>query len=256
MKNGVKIVKIIDYVINKDSTILKTMDKINKNKKGFVIVVDENKVCGVLTDGDIRRELIKNENLNKNINNIYTKDFTYLTLNDGFKKVVEFFKDKNIKFLPILDNDKKLINIITKDNLHTLLLQNIEYTPLYDFDSLDDSVLEHEIYPRPWGFYKTVILNDFCQCKIITLKPNSSISLQKHSRREEHWIIVNGHGEAIIDSKKIKIKEGTHIHIPKNTIHRLINTSNSEFLILTEVQLGDYFGEDDIIRIDDEYNRI
>ena len=245
------------FTINKNSTILETMEKINENKKRFLIVIDdENKVCGVITDGDIRRNLIKNQNLCENIKSVYTSNFAYLTMHDGFKKVVEYFKDNNIQFIPIIDENKKLKNIITKNNLHTILLQNIEYTPTYDFNSLDDSILEHEIYPRPWGFYKTVILNEFCQCKIITIKPNSSISLQKHLKREEHWIIVNGFGEAIINTNKIKIKEGTHIHIPKNTIHRLINTSNSEFLILTEVQLGDYFGEDDIIRIEDEYNRV
>lgn len=244
------------YTIDKNSKLLYALEKINSNNKGFLIVMDNEEVCGVITDGDIRRDLIKNENLNKTIETIYMSQFIYLTTEDGFKKVVEHFKDSNIKFLPIIDKNKHLINVITKENLHTLLLKNIEYNPFYDFDSIDDSILEHEIYPRPWGFYKTVILNDFCQCKIITIKPNSSISLQKHLRREEHWIIVNGHGEAIINAEKMEIKEGTHLHIPKDTIHRLINTSDSEFLILTEVQLGDYFGEDDIIRIEDEYNRI
>ena len=80
--------------------------------------------------------------------------------------------------------------------------------------------------------------------------------MQKHLKREEHWIIVNGVGNAIINDKTITIKEGSHLHIPRNTIHRLINTSDSAFLILAEVQLGDYFGEDDIIRIEDEYHRI
>lgn len=244
------------YTIDLDSSILDAMLKINFNKKGFLIVLSNDKVCGVITDGDIRRNILKNKNLDDSITKIYIRNFAYLTINDGFKNVVEFFKNNKIKFLPILSEDKKLVNIITKNNLHTLLLQNIEYTPYYDFQSLDDTILEHEIYPRPWGFYKTVLLNNFCQCKIITLKPNSAISLQKHLRREEHWIIVNGQGKAIVDDDCIKIKEGMHIHIPINTVHRLINTSDSEYLILTEVQLGDYFGEDDIIRIEDDYNRI
>lgn len=248
--------QIDKYIIDKHSSVFESMEKINDNKKGFLIVTYQQKVCGVLTDGDLRRSIIKNKNLNKTIEDIFNRNYTYLTMTDGFKKVVEYFKEENIKFLPIINKKHELINIITKENLHILLLQNIEYNPTYDFDSLDDTLLEHEIYPRPWGFYKTVILNDFCQCKIITIKPNSSISLQKHQRREEHWIIVNGTGKAIIDNKTIDIKEGSHLHIPINTTHRLINTSNSEFLIFTEVQLGDYFGEDDIIRIEDEYNRI
>ena len=248
--------ELLKYIIPKNSNLCLALEKIDKNNKGFLIVMDNDKVCGVITDGDIRRNLINNKNLNKKIEDIYNPNYSYLSMEDGFKKVVNSFKDPTIRFLPIINHEKKLINIITKDNLHTILLQNIEYDPTYDFNSLDDSILEHEIYPRPWGFYKTVILNDFCQCKIITIKPKSSISLQKHLKREEHWIIVNGYGEAIINTEKIQIKEGTHLHIPKNTIHRLINTSNSEYLILTEVQLGDYFGEDDIIRLEDDYNRI
>ena len=244
------------YTIDKNSELLHALEKIDKNKKGFLIVLDNAKVCGVITDGDIRRNLIKTESIKKTIEGIYTNEFTYLTTEDGFSKVVEYFKGSNILFLPILDENKNLKNIITKKNLHALLLKNIEYDPFYDFDSIDDSVLEHEIYPRLWGFYKTTVLNDFCQCKIITLKPKSSISLQKHLRREEHWIIVNGYGKAIVDTEEIEIKAGSHLHIPKNTIHRLINTSETEYLILTEVQLGDYFGEDDIIRIEDEYDRI
>ena len=244
------------YTINENSSIIDSMTKINSNKKGFLIVLSNEKVCGVITDGDIRRHIIKTQNINDTINSIYTRNFTYLTTTDGFMKVVEYFKENNIKFLPILNEDNELSNIITKENLQTILLQNIEYNPLYDFSSLDDSILQHEIYPRPWGFYKTVLLNDFCQCKIITIKPNSSISLQKHLKREEHWIIVNGQGKANIDNKIIYVKEGSHLHIPQNTIHRLINTSDSEFLILTEVQLGTYFGEDDIIRIEDEYDRV
>ena len=153
------------YQINKNSTLISALEKINLNNKGFLIVVDNEKVCGVLTDGDIRRDLIKNKQLNKTIKDIYNPKYTYLTNRDSFKKVVTSFKDENIKFLPIIHRKNELTNIITKENLHTILLQNIEYTPSYDFNSLNDSLLEHEIYPRPWGFYKTVLLNDFANVK-------------------------------------------------------------------------------------------
>ena len=59
-----------------------------------------------------------------------------------------------------------------------------------------------------------------------------------------------------MDDKILTVNKGSTIHIPKNTIHRLSNTSSTESLILTEVQLGDYFGEDDIIRLKDDYNRV
>lgn len=247
---------LLSFTINKNSNLLTAMEKINKNEKGFLIVLDNNQVCGVITDGDIRRDLIKSKILKKKIDEVYNPNFKYLSLNDGFVKVVEYFKENNLKFLPIIDENKKLCNIITKTNLHSLLLQNIIYDPNYDFFSIDDSLLEHEIYPRPWGFYKTVILNDFCQCKIITIKEKSSISLQKHLKREEYWIIINGCGKAVVGDKILDVNKGSTIYIPKNTIHRLSNTSSTKSLILTEVQLGDYFGEDDIIRLKDDYNRV
>ena len=204
--------KLKEFLIDYDSNLILALEKINKNQKNFLVVIKEGKVCGVITDGDIRRHIILNNNLNITIKDIYNSNFSYVTLEDGFKKVVTYFKDSKIKFLPIIDNDDNLINIITKENLHTLLLQNIEYNPFYNFSLLNDAILEHEIYPKPWGCYKTV--------------------------------------------EEIKIHEGSYLYISKNTVHRLINTSDSDFLILTEVQLGDYFGEDDIIRIKDEYNRI
>ena len=248
--------KLKEFLIDYDSNLILALEKINKNQKNFLVVIKEGKVCGVITDGDIRRHIILNNNLNITIKDIYNSNFSYVTLEDGFKKVVTYFKDSKIKFLPIIDNDDNLINIITKENLHTLLLQNIEYNPFYNFSLLNDAILEHEIYPKPWGCYKTVLLNNFCQCKILYIQPKSSISLQKHFHRDEHWVIIKGSGLAIKDKEEIKIHEGSYLYISKNTVHRLINTSDSDFLILTEVQLGDYFGEDDIIRIKDEYNRI
>lgn len=245
----------VNYVIDKTSSIISALAKIDANKKGFLIVLDGSSVVGTLTDGDIRRAFIRGYNFNDTLMEIYTSPFHYLTLNDTFASVISYFKDSNVKFLPILGDDMQLCNIITKQNMHALLLQNIAYDPLYPFSYMDESLLDHEIYPRPWGFYKTAFLNQFCQCKTITVNPKSSLSLQKHLRREEHWIIVHGEGSARVADEVFTVKAGCHVHIPRGTLHRLINNSEKEALIVTEVQLGDYFGEDDIIRIEDEYGR-
>lgn len=243
------------YTTDKSSSVIQVMEKINRNKKGFLIVLDGCAVAGTITDGDIRRALIRGFSPEVNINDIYVAKFTYLTLEDELPQVIECFKLAGVKFLPILDNAMQLRNIITKQNMHALLLQNIAYDPLYPFCDMDESLLDHEIYPRPWGFYKTAFLNQFCQCKTITVNPKSSLSLQKHLRREEHWIVVRGEGSARVADEVFTVRAGCHVHIPRGTLHRLMNDSKNESLIVTEVQLGDYFGEDDIIRVEDEYGR-
>lgn len=243
------------YTTDKSSSVIQVMEKINRNKKGFLIVLDGCAVAGTITDGDIRRALIRGFSPEVNINDIYVAKFTYLTLEDELPQVIECFKLAGVKFLPILDNAMQLRNIITKQNMHALLLQNIAYDPLYPFCDMDESLLDHEIYPRPWGFYKTAFLNQFCQCKTITVNPKSSLSLQKHLRREEHWIVVRGEGSARVADEVFTVRAGCHVHIPRGTLHRLMNDSKNESLIVTEGQLGDYFGEDDIIRVEDEYGR-
>lgn len=246
------------YTIKSNASIIEAMKKIDFNRKGFLIVVDNaGKVAGTLTDGDIRRALIRLNTLNMNetISDIYNRNFTFINKKDALPQVVESFKKEGVEFLPILDDQNRLCNVITKPNLHALILQNIIYDSGFDFSVLDDSLLEHEIYPRPWGYFKTVLLSKYCQCKTISLNPQSSISLQMHLQREEHWIVIHGTGFAVVGENKFPIKSGCRVHIPKSTLHRLINDSKDDTLMVIEVQLGEYFGEDDIIRVEDEYGR-
>ncbi len=244
------------YTILNNASIIEAMKKIDVNRKGFLIAVDNaGRVEGTLTDGDIRRALIRNNTLNATISEIYNQNFTYITEKDTLPQVVDSFKKEGVEFLPILDDLNRLCNVITKSNLHVLILQNIMYNSGFDFSVLDDSLLEHEIYPRPWGYFKTVLLSKYCQCKTISLNPQSSISLQMHLKREEHWIVIHGTGFAVVGENKFPIKSGCRVYIPKSTLHRLINDSKDDTLMVIEVQLGDYFGEDDIIRVEDEYGR-
>ncbi|HND86614.1 MAG TPA: phosphomannose isomerase type II C-terminal cupin domain, partial [Pseudobdellovibrionaceae bacterium] len=83
----------------------------------------------------------------------------------------------------------------------------------------------------------------------------AQISYQSHAQREEHWIVVRGSGEVILNEQTIVVKPGTYIHIPLGAKHRIRNTGSAE-LEFVEVQLGTYFGEDDIIRYQDDYKRL
>lgn len=235
--------------------ILKALEKIDANKSSFLIVLDNNQnVVGTLTDGDIRRSLLKKANISNNLNDVYNKQFTKLDINDSIGDAIELFKNNKIKFLPIV-KENKLANIVTKSQMQALLLQDINANLGYDFSSLDENIVNTEIFSRPWGFYKTTVLNEYFQSKVISVKPNEQLSLQSHNHRDEHWIIVHGKGLVTIGEDEKEVKSGDNLYIPRNTKHRLKNIDEKESLIVTEVQLGDYFGEDDIIRYEDKYGR-
>lgn len=232
------------------------LKNIDANKKNFVIVLDEEtRVLSVLTDGDIRRALISGKSLNEPINSILKDSYKYLYVSDSLNKIIDIFKDTAVRFLPIVDEEKKLKNIITREQLHSLLLTNINFDLLYDFTQLDKIPIDYEVYGKPWGFYKTTVLNNFYQSKVLCIKPLERISLQSHFHRDEYWVIVYGKGQIIIGDKTIEVSSGSFVKINKKQKHRIINTSNTDNLIFNEVQIGDYLGEDDIIRYDDEYGR-
>ena len=256
-KGSKMIDKLENYVINKNTTILEALAKIDINKDGFLIVIDEmDTVQGTLTDGDIRRAFLKGKTVKDSILEIYNKAFTYLNITQQITDAIEIFKNNAIKFLPILDGEKKLVNVLTKQQMHSLLILDIHADLCYNFLDLDDTILEHEVFSRPWGYYKTSLMNDYFQSKLICINPGGKLSLQSHSRREEHWIIAHGNGEVQIGESIIQVTRGNSLFIPKGCKHRVTNTDAKESLIITEVQLGDYFGEDDIIRYEDVYGRV
>ncbi len=248
--------KLKPYVASESIRVLEALELIDKNTKGFLIITDDNDVVkGTLTDGDIRRAFIKGQAVEDTVAKIYTQNFIFLLFHDGISKAIELFKNEAIKFLPIVDEQKKLLNVITKRQMHSLLLQDIYVNLDYDFLSLDEGIVDYEIFQRPWGFYKTTVMNDYFQSKIISVNPKSKLSLQSHNHREEHWIVAHGIGIVQLDQSVVEVHCGSSIFIPKGCKHRLINTDDKESLIITEVQIGDYFGEDDIIRYEDMYGR-
>lgn len=247
---------LIPFIASEKETVLSALKLIDSNKKGFLIIVDNNEeVLGTLTDGDIRRAFIAGKTIDDGIKDVYTKKFKFVKNSDEFTSVIDLFKNVAVKFLPILDSYNKLVNLITKKQMHCMLLQDMHANLNYNFFSLDENLLEYEIYQRPWGFYKTTVLNEYFQSKIISVKPGQKLSLQSHNHREEHWIVAHGKGLFQIDQSEIEIKCGNTMFIPKGAKHRLTNTDPKESLIITEVQIGDYFGEDDIIRYEDVYGR-
>ena len=108
---------------------------------------------------------------------------------------------------------------------------------------------------RPWGWFEILITSDQFQVKKISVFPGKSLSLQSHQYRSEHWVVVEGTATVTIDKDVSNICSGQSVYIQKGAVHRLQNKTES-LLVLIEVQLGSYLGEDDIVRYQDEYSRL
>lgn len=244
------------FTISPACSVLDALKCIDRNTKCFAIVIDsDDMVVGLVTDGDIRRAFIAGKNVNDNIMDVARKRFKSLSTTDSIADATELFKNDTIKFIPIIDEKGKFRNIITKQQMHSVLLLDIHADLLYDFGHLDENIINHEIFQRPWGFYKTTVMNEYFQSKVISVKPGEQLSLQSHNHREEHWIVAHGNGKVQLDKTVKDVHCGSSIFIPMGCRHRLTNTDEKESLIITEVQIGDYFGEDDIIRYEDIYGR-
>ena len=113
---------------------------------------------------------------------------------------------------------------------------------------------EHLKVHRPWGSYQSVDNGERHQVKRITVKPGGRLSLQKHHHRSEHWIVVRGAAQVTVNELVKVVHENESIYIPIGATHRLENPGKIP-LELIEVQTGSYLGEDDIIRIEDDYRR-
>ncbi len=107
---------------------------------------------------------------------------------------------------------------------------------------------------RPWGHYLVVYRGNGYQVKVLSVNPGQQLSLQLHARRREHWVVLTGHAIARVGDITSELDPGQEITIPIGTKHRLKN-SRQMMLEVVETQFGDYLGEDDIERFDDQYGR-
>jgi mannose-1-phosphate guanylyltransferase/mannose-1-phosphate guanylyltransferase/mannose-6-phosphate isomerase len=114
---------------------------------------------------------------------------------------------------------------------------------------------EHRFEHRPWGGFEVLSDEKDYKAKKIIIDPGARLSYQSHAKRAEHWVIVSGQAEVTLDEKVIALSSGQSIYIPVGAKHRIHNPGKTP-LIFVEVQTGSYFGEDDIVRYLDDYNRV
>ena len=111
-----------------------------------------------------------------------------------------------------------------------------------------------EFSTRPWGNYKKLFQEPGVWVKRVEVNAGARLSLQKHEKRSEKWIFVYGRGVAIVDGKEIPVEAGSVVDIPLGAVHRIGNTGQ-DLLIFIEVATGSYLAEDDIVRLQDDYER-
>lgn len=151
-------------------------------------------------------------------------------------------------------------NLLVVDTEDALLIakkgssQKVKEVYKHFSNSLPEICKAHTSVYRPWGSYEVLGEGNGYKMKKIIVKPGKRLSLQKHFKRNEHWIVVEGEALVTIDSDKTPLKQNESIYIKKEQTHRLENTANTD-LIVIEVQTGEYLGEDDIVRISDDYDR-
>lgn len=115
-------------------------------------------------------------------------------------------------------------------------------------------MLKMYVEERPWGNFTILEESDYYKVKRIVVNSGERLSYQFHYKREENWTIVQGEALVILNDKPVSLIAGQNIFIPKQAKHRISNPGTSD-LVFIEVQTGSYFGEDDIVRLEDDYKR-
>jgi|LauGreSBDMM110SN_4_FD.fasta_scaffold03139_2 mannose-1-phosphate guanylyltransferase/mannose-6-phosphate isomerase len=169
-----------------------------------------------------------------------------------------------------IESENSLVAVVGVDNLvvvntrDALLICNKDKTQMVKqvVDSLkktkrEEHVIHAKAY-RPWGWYINVEGNDFTGFKVkrIGVYPGKKLSLQSHNKRSEHWVIVKGTAKMQLGEEFIVMNVNDHVYIPVQALHRIENIHETEMLEFVETQIGDYLGEDDIVRYEDDFGRV
>tara|TARA_Y100000589_G_scaffold332162_1_gene389861 strand:- start:1188 stop:2624 length:1437 start_codon:yes stop_codon:yes gene_type:complete len=185
---------------------------------------------------DIDGNFVTGDTLIRNVNNSYIRSENRLIVAMGLKNMVVV---ETADAILVTDkNETQFVKEIVKD---------------LESDGKSEANIHKTIY-RPWGNYTSIAEGESWQVKKITVLSGKSLSLQMHKYRTEHWVVVNGTALVEINGEKKLLNKNESTYIPHEAKHRLSNPS-SESLTLIEVQSGNYLGEDDIIRFEDNYGR-
>ena len=188
---------------------------------------------------DQENNYIKGDIMTLNTNNSYIETDSKFTSVIGVENLIIVNKDDSLLICnkEHCQDVKKVVNFL-KDN------------------NREEAFFNKKVF-RPWGYYVNIEGNDYNGFKVkkIAVYQGKRLSLQSHNHRSEHWVIVKGTAKMQLDDKFITMNKNDHVYIPVKALHRIENIGD-ELLEFTETQIGDYLGEDDIIRYEDDFGRV
>lgn len=155
----------------------------------------------------------------------------------------------DVEDLIIVENDDCIL--VQKKGKSENVKKIVDYLKTNNYKEVDHNIMGY----RPWGKYRVLVDDENHKVKKLTVYPGATLSLQSHKRRSEHWVVVKGIAQVINGDLDIELHENESTYIPATHKHRLSNPGKTNLEII-EVQTGDYFEEDDIVRYDDVYNRM
>ncbi len=212
-----------------------------KSKK--VIVFEGDFIWSDIGSFDALSTLIKEKGMNQKQHILIDSDDVFVHSSNG-----RLIATAGVSNLNIIENNDCIL--ISQKGKSEDVKKVVKYLQEKNYKEIDHNVIGY----RPWGKYEVLIDDNNHKVKKITVYPGASLSLQSHKHRSEHWIVVRGKAAVINGDREIKLKENESTYIPATHKHRLSNPGKKDLEII-EVQTGDYFGEDDIIRYDDIYER-
>lgn len=189
-----------------------------------------------LSDTDINGNVVKGDGVILDASNVYVRSDEALTAVIGVDDV-------------IVVNTGDVVLVTTSNAAHKVK----ELVEKLKAEGRQEPLQHRRVY-RPWGCYQTIDAGPRHQVKRITVKPGGALSLQKHHHRSEHWVVVSGTAEVQCNDDVRLVHENESAYLPIGCVHRLRNPGKID-LELIEVQTGSYLGEDDIVRLQDVYNR-
>lgn len=248
---------ILDLLTEISASFATAGDILNKTPQGFRILVNASgRLAGILDHKKFTSELLKVRDMNAPLSRAQFSVSTCIRTEDSLPKALNALLSCNEDVVPICDGDGYAVNAITRQAFLQWLTEDRAWDPYTDFLSLHGEVGLQNAVLRPWGFYRVLLRNGFSQTKILALEPGQEISLQKHFQREEYWTIVHGGGVFRLGDEFFPVSKGFTARIPRGAVHWLRNTGTREKLVILEVQTGDAFREDDIVRLSDRYHRV
>lgn len=231
-----------------------TFAKIPSTSIDYALMEKTNNLAAVICDyawDDIGswNSLSDLSNADDHGNKIVGESINYDTKNCYLHSTTRMIGTVGIDNLVIVDTADALL-VVKKDRVQDVkeLVQLLKTTN-------SELIKNHKQVHRPWGHFNVVAEGKEYKIKFINVHPGASLSLQRHHHRSEHWIVLSGTALVTIDEKKFLMNSNESTFIPLGSKHRLENPGINE-LIIVEVQCGDYLGEDDIIRYEDQYERV